>query len=298
MSMRRTISAMLIATVLSLVPIGAAQAARPVKPPAAAPGGAPERPLTPEEQAASDRKVAAAEAYIASVEASGRNLVSLNCIAPNATTANATGDSIATQSCTVPQAYLPVAARDQIRGHYCGPAVGQVIANYAWAVSSTANKYSQTSIAGWMMTDVKGYTNAPELEDGLESATAGAPRRPAGWDWVVTNLQDTDSDGVLGDQLQHYVQSNVSGAEMPLALAVKPYDPNARYHLSSWSRPVNSPGHWIAAYGWYSSWAGNDFSRIYYTDSSKDEGGSTGKYWDPTRHLAEMIRVHTGRFVW
>lgn len=298
MSTRRIIAAMLAALVLSSQPIGPAHAARPVKPQPAPPGGAAERPLTPEEQAASDRKVAAAEAYIASVDAAGGNLLSLSCVAPTTTTPDATTGGTTTQSCTVPQAYLAVAARDQIRGHYCGPAVGQVIANYTWAVGATANKYSQTTIAGWMKTDVYGYTNAPELEDGLEVATARAPRRPAGWDWIVTNLRDTDGDGVLGDQLQHYVRSNVSGSRMPLALAVKPYDPNGRFHLSSWARPVSSPGHWIAAYGWYSYWAGNDFSRIYYTDSSKDEGGSTGKYWDPTRHLAEMIRDHTGRFVW
>lgn len=298
MSTRRIIAAMLTALVLSSQPIGPAHAARPVKPQPAPPGGAAERPLTPEEQAASDRKVAAAEAYIASVDAAGGNLLSLSCVAPATTTPDATTGGATTQSCTVPQAYLAVAARDQIRGHYCGPAVGQVIANYTWAVGATANKYSQTTIAGWMKTDVYGYTNAPELEDGLEVATARAPRRPAGWDWIVTNLRDTDGDGVLGDQLQHYVRSNVSGSRMPLALAVKPYDPNGRFHLSSWARPVSSPGHWIAAYGWYSYWAGNDFSRIYYTDSSKDEGGSTGKYWDPTRHLAEMIRDHTGRFVW
>jgi hypothetical protein len=85
---------------------------------------------------------------------------------------------------------------------------------------------------------------------------------------------------------------------MPLALAVKPHDRNSKYHLSSWSKPVNSPGHWIAAYGWYATWTNNDTPRIYYTDSSKDEGGSTGKFWDPTRHIAEMIRVHTGVFVW
>lgn len=298
MSTRRIIAAMLTALVLSSQPIGPAHAARPVKPQPAPPSGAAERPLTPEEQAASDRKVAAAEAYIASIDAAGGNLLSLSCVAPTTTTPDATTGGMTTQSCTVPQAYLAVAARDQIRGHYCGPAVGQVIANYTWAVGATANKYSQTTIAGWMKTDVYGYTNAPELEDGLEVATASAPRRPAGWDWIVTNLRDTDADGVLGDQLQDYVRSNVSGSKMPLALAVKPYDPNGRFHLSSWARPVNSPGHWIAAYGWYSYWAGNDFSRIYYTDSSRDEGGSTGKYWDPTRHLAEMIRDHTGRFVW
>lgn len=295
MPSRRIITAVLTATVLSTLAIGPARAARPVKPPPNAPPAAAERPLTAEEQAASDRKVADAAAYLASVDASGGNLVTLSCVAPNAETT----DSLATtNACTVPAGYLSVAARDQQYGHYCGPAVGQVISNYAWAVGTTANKYTQSKIAGWMQTDRYGYTNAPELEDGLEAATASAPRRPAGWDWVVTRLLDYDSDGVLGDQLQDFVRSNVSGSKMPLAIPVKPYDPYGKYHLSSWARPVNSPGHWIAAYGWYSYWSGNDFSRIYYTDSSRDEGGSTGQYWDPTRHLAEMMRVHTGRFVW
>lgn len=296
---RRTIAAVLTAAVLSTLAIGPAHAARPVKPPPGPPMPAPERPLTPEEQAASDRRVAQAAAYLASVDATGDSLASLACVAPSSTDPASPGTAdVTTQSCTVPSAYLAVAARDQVHGHYCGPAVGQVISNYAWAVGTNANKYTQTKIAGWMKTDVFGYTNAPELEDGLEAATAGAPRRPAGWDWVVTRLLDYDGDGVLGDELQGFVRSNISGSKMPLAIPVKPYDPNGKYHLSSWARPVNSPGHWIAAYGWYSYWTGNDFARIYYTDSSRDEGGSTGKYWDPTRHLAEMIRVHTGRFVW
>jgi hypothetical protein len=45
-------------------------------------------------------------------------------------------------------------------------------------------------------------------------------------------------------------------------------------------------------------WTEHGHARIYYTDSSKDEGGSTGKFWDPTRHIAAMIMEHTQRFVW
>jgi hypothetical protein len=299
MLIRRTIAAVLTTMVLTALAVGPAHAARPIHPPGQAPDNPGERPLTPEEQAASDRKVQAAEAYIASMEASGSTLMPLSCVAPDATDGSDEPTTRATtQACTVPQEYLGVAARDQVKGHYCGPAVGQVIANYTWAMSATGNKYSQGTIAGWMSTDVHGLTNAPELEDGLERATTGSPRRPANWDWVVTRLLDYDGDGVLGDDLQDFVRSNISGSKMPLAIPVKPYDIAGKYHLSSWKKPVSSPGHWIAAYGWYSLWAGNDFSRIYYTDSSRDEGGSTGKYWDPTRHLAEMIRVHTGRFVW
>ena len=288
---RRFAIAAVTAFAMAVLAAGPTAARKPAPPTPTAPPA--ERPLTPEELAASDRKVAAAEAYIARLDASGANLVTLACVTPQAPSASLTMDA-----CSIPQGFLSVEARDQLFGHYCGPAAGQVIANYAWAMGAGANKYTQGKIAGWMATDVNGLTNAPELEDGLELATAGAPRRPAGWDWVVTPLRDADADGALGDQLQDFVRSNVSGSKMPLAIPVKPYDPDDRFHLSSWARPVSSPGHWIAVYGWYSYWTGTDFARVYYTYSSKDEGGSTGKFWDPTRHIAEMIRVHTGRFVW
>jgi hypothetical protein len=292
MHIRRTLIAVLTALLATTFAVSPALAARPSKP-ARQPLPPPveERPLTQEEEAASEAKIAAAMAYIASQDGPTGGLVALGCVTP-------TGGGISTDACYVPQAYLAVEARDQVNGRYCGPAVGQVIANYAWAMGSGRNKYSQSTIAGWMSTDANGGTNAHALEDGLERATAGAPRRPANWDWLVTYLRDTDRDGALGDQLQDYVRAAVSGSRMPLAIPVKPYDPNGRYHLTSWARPVNSPGHWIAAYGWYSYWTGTKFARIYYTDSSRDEGGSTGKYWDPTRHLAAMIMDHTQRFVW
>jgi hypothetical protein len=292
---RRLITTVLGIVLLATFTTGPVAAKRPAPPQPDA-----ERPLTAEEEAASDAKIAAAEAYIAILAAEGAELSTLSCVYPVSTSTDdlsgGTDDTI--DACSTPSGSLSVEARDQTKGHYCGPAVGQVIANYTWKMASGANKYSQAKIAGWMQTDVKGYTNAPELEDGLEMATAGAPRRPANWDWVVSPLRDTDGDGTVGDQLQDYVRANVSGSKMPLAFAVKPYDRNSKYHLSSWSKPVDTIGHWIAGYGWYSYWTGTDYARIYYTDSSKDEGGSTGKFWDPTRHIAALIMEHTQRFVW
>jgi hypothetical protein len=263
---------------------------------AAKPTGPPElqaeRPLTPEERAAADRKLAASDAYLDAVTSQGMDLVSLSCVTPTGST------KAETQSCTVPQGYLAVEARDQTKAFYCGPATGQVISNYSWAVASGANKYTQAKIAGWMQTDINGSTSAPLLEDGLELGTKGSPRRPAGWDWVVLDVRDRDADGHTGDELQGYVRSNVSSSKMPLAIPVKPHDPNSGYYLVSWPKPVASVGHWIAAYGWYGNYTGTTFARIYYTDSSKDEGGSTGKFWDPTRDIAALIREHTRRIVW
>ncbi|HEX5039642.1 MAG TPA: hypothetical protein VFW95_05860 [Candidatus Limnocylindria bacterium] len=288
---RRIAMAVLSAALLLTATAGTAAATKPT--PAPAPATAGERPLTPEEEALAAAKLAAAEAYVALAAREGVDLSTLACVTPNATEDGATIDA-----CAIPQGFLTVSARDQTKNIYCGPAVGQVISNYSWAMAAAANKYTQAKIAGWMSTDLNGRTDAPALEDGLEASTAGSPRRPAGWDWVVINLTDTDRDGQFGDQLHTMVRSNISNSKMPLAIPVKPYAIGDAFHLSSWARPVNSVGHWIAAYGWVGLWTGTDSSLLYYTDSSRDEGGSTGKFKDPMRHIAGMIMDHTGRLVW
>src|SRR6187455_826347 len=157
-------------------------------------------------------KLAAAEAYVAQAARDGRDLVSLACVTP---TTVATGTAVTAgatiNACAIPQGFLLVEARDQAKGTYCGPATGQVISNYSWAAASGKNRYAQTTIAGWM-------------------GTAGSPRRPAGWDWVVINLTDTDADGQVADQLHAMVRSNISNSKMPLAIPVKPYDIGDAFH--------------------------------------------------------------------
>ena len=320
MGLRRFALAWLAAT----ISLGAlASPALAKRPDAATPD---ERPLTREEQAASDRKVAQAERYVASLGESGRDLVPLGCVVPTSTEAGTTSDpgteradespgdanapgfldatveesSLAPLACSVPQQFLAVEARDQIFGHYCGPAVGQVIGNYSWAVPAGANAFTQRQIAGWMSTDANGGTGAFQMEFGLENATAGSPRRPRNWDWVVTPLTDTDRDGWVGDQLDAMVRSNISNALMPLAVPVKPHDPNSPSgaYLFSWPNPVWSVGHWVAIYGYVGIYDGTDRARMYYTDSSRDEGGATGKFWTPTRWFTLMILEHTKRLVW
>lgn len=282
-------------------------------------GDSDERPLTRREQAASDRKAAEAERYVASVAASGGDLAPLACFVPNGTeTATSleaaaveepvaatpvpveAGMALAPLACAAAQGFLGVEARDQIFGHYCGPAVGQVIANYSWAMAAGRDAFTQQKIAGWMSTDVNGQTGAFAMEFGLEKATAGSPRRPGGWDWLVTVLEDTDRDGWVGDQLDAMVRSNISNSRMPLAIPVKPHDPNSPSgaHLSSWPKAVASVGHWVSIYGWVGVHDGTDRARMYFTDSSRDEGGATGKFWTPTRWFALMMLEHTRRLVW
>jgi hypothetical protein len=249
-----------------------------------------ERPLSTQEQRTGARRIAAAERYLAQANAS-LGLAALAC--PTSTTALA-----ATATCEPPSGTLSVEARDQTKNTYCGPATGQVIANYTWAMGLGQNKYTQAQIAVWMKTDINGGTDAPNLEVGLERATAGAPRRPADWDWVVINLLDRNGNGLVGDELHGYARSNVSGSRMPLAVPVKPHEPGNPTFLSSWPREVRSVGHWLPIYGWIGIYDGSDSAKLRYTDSSRDEGGSTGKFLDPTRTFAILISQHTKRLVW
>jgi hypothetical protein len=248
------------------------------------------RPLTPQEQAA-ERRFAAADRYLANADAN-LGLAALAC--PTSTS----GTGTATVTCEPPSGTLSVEARDQQNGIYCGPATGQVIANYSWAMASGRNKYTQDQIAFWMKTNVNGGTDAANLEAGLERATVGAPRRPANWDWVVIGLTDRNGNGLVGDELHGYARANVSGSRMPLAVSAKPHEPGAGTFLSSWPREVRSVGHWIPIYGWIGIYDGTDSAKLRYTDSSRDEGGSTGKFLDPTRHIAILIMQHTRRLVW
>ena len=298
------ITVAVLAAVVTLPALaGEASAADPRRPiPPVAPAPRAERPLTPAEQAASDGKVAAARSFVAKLRAAGFGLASLSCAVPNTAPAEASARSPLTGSvtngpCGIPSGYLSVTARQQEKSYYCGPAVGQVITNYAWAMASGSNKYSQTTIAGWMKTDLNGMTNAPELAAGLQRATASAPRTPGNFSWATTDLRDLDRNGSTADELQDYVVSAVSSWKMPLAFAVKPHDKDSGHNLSSWPKVVSSPGHWIAAYGWY-GFGGISYSRIHYADSSKNYGGGTGKYWNPTLEMAALINEHTRRFVW
>ena len=303
---RRIVMAVLVTMLMSALTAAPTVAAKPVKPPPPAGGPTEERPLTGDEQAQADAKVAAANAYLASLASSGADLVTLSCVTPTASTdiggasssPDAVGDATS-QGCYVPQGFLTVYARDQATPIYCAPAVGQVISNYAWAVSSSINRYSQDVIAGWMATNINGGTNAFSVEYGLERATSGAPRRPANWNWVVQDVRDFNGNGDTGDELFSFLRSNVSGSAMPLAIPVKPHEPGAQYWLASWPRAISSPGHWIAAYGWVGVYTkGSGYSRLYFTDSSRDEGGGTGKYYNSVLSVAWLMAHHTARLVW
>lgn len=261
-----------------------------------------ERPLTREEERAAEQKLRQAERNLAVLDrAGGGGITTQACpTAQGGAISQQGGGAISPQaSCpSVPSGFLTVEARDQVKWTYCGPAVGQVITNYVWAMGPGQNKYSQAQLAGWMRTDLNGGTNAGDLATGLNNGTNGSPRKPSGWWWVVIELRDRNANGIFGDDLHSLIRSNISVSRMPIVFSVKPHDPGAAYRLESWPRPVASVGHYIAGYGWRGLYNGTDSALVWYTDSSKDEGGSTGKFSDPVRHMTILILNHTRRLVW
>jgi hypothetical protein len=284
---------------------GQARAATPSHAPGSAePLTSAERPLTTGELRLSNAKVAAAETFVQRLRQAGFGLNSLDCvpnIAPQADAdaapaAGPANEATADASCAPPSGFLPVEARQQAKSYYCGPAVGQVISNYAWAMATGKNKFSQATIAGWMKTDINGLTNAPELAAGLNRATAGSPRHKPGFSWGITDLRDLNGSGSTSDELQTYLVSAISSVRMPVAIAVKPHDPGSVYNLASWPNPIRTSGHWISAYGWVGT--GGTSAKTYYTDSSGAQGGGTGKYWNLTSVIANLIDEHTRRIVW
>jgi hypothetical protein len=309
MHTKRFISAAVLGAVVLSAGVAPTRAATPTAAPASPEPlmASTERPLTPAEQRLSDAKVAAAELFVARLRARGFGLASLDCV-PNiapvsgpataASTLSSPTSQATAATCAPPSGFLTVEARQQAEDHWCGPAVGQVISNYAWAAKAGKNKFTQAVIAGWMSTDVNGQTSAPALVTGLQKATAGSPRHAASFSWGITDLRDTDGDGATGDQLHNYVMSAISSVKMPVAIAVKPHQVGSSDFLSSWPDPINSGGHWITAYGWSGTWDGAFAARTYYADSSGQQGGGTGKYSDPTSEIARMIGAHTRRIVW
>lgn len=205
-----------------------------------------------------------------------------------------------TQDCYVPSGTLATEPRDQDKNIYCGPAVVQVASNWSWMKASGANKHTQQVISNnWTKTDANGGTDAYKLRDGMNGATASSPRRPpAPFAYVVQPLVDTDGDGTAGDQMHNYIETDINTDHMPVAIPLKPHQPGAQVWLSSWPNAHASVGHWILIYGWRRHWDNSRTPLLRYDDSSKDEGGSTGAFSDPSKDIYDLVRVHTNRIVW
>ena len=98
-------------------------------------------------------------------------------------------------------------------------------------------------------TTLPALPQGPPFAAGLQKATTGSPRHPAGFVWTFTVLQDLDLDGATADELHDYVRTAVSHWRMPLAISVVAASASTRFvdemlvsaaagrpRPSSWSR--------------------------------------------------------------
>jgi hypothetical protein len=193
--------------------------------------------------------------------------------------------------------FLSTYARDQDTWFYCGPATVQVVSNKQWGIYSSndnTNKYTQQKISDtWTYTDTNGLTSPYREEVGLNGSTSG--HKPAGF--VYLRYQVTS-----GSDWHNKVVTDVSDWGMPLTASVAPHDPGASYFLSSWPNPTSTgAAHWIVIRGWYGLWDGSMTPYVYYNDSSRDEGGATGAFSDPSfRVYQTLIKVnpnHEGKWI-
>ena len=127
----------------------------------------------------------------------------------------------------------------------------QVVSNYVWRVGSTANKWTQSQIAGWTRTDGSGTSGNYESY-GLNKATAGSPYLPANWTYRNAYASELANGGSSWHALSHGYQHY----SMPQVVSVAPKDPNFAYFLHSWSDTKIKPqyaGHYIVLFGWTGS---------------------------------------------
>ncbi len=168
-----------------------------------------------------------------------------------------------------PQGYLATHYRAQDTNIYCGPAAVQVVSNYAWGMSATANKYSQSYIsATWTKTDAHGQTLVYLERDGLNGSTKG--HVPA--NFVYSWYQPTS-----GSDWYNKLVTDISTYKMPQVASVAPHDVGASLYLPSW--PVASTtGHYVTLNGWYLYWDGTTNPLASYDDSYGNGGKTAGEY--------------------
>ena len=181
---RRIAMAALCGALMSALTITPVAAAGPK-----APGG--EAPLTAEQRAASDRKVAAAKAYLAGVAASGVDLVSLQCVTPTSATHGPVNAGMRDPAGVPPGRGARPGERLLLRAG--GRAGDQRI-----TPGPSRPGAQQVHPGEDRGLDGDRRQRRDELSEPRQRARDGdreRPRRPAVWQWVVAPLGDSDRDG-------------------------------------------------------------------------------------------------------
>jgi hypothetical protein len=172
-------------------------------------------------------------------------------------------------------------ARQQTKSFYCGPASVEVISNFAWAVGSSSNKWSQQYISTtWTLTDDNGQTSPYYERQGLNGAVGS--HHPSGFTYSYYQITS-------GADWQGKMVEDIGVESMPLAASVAPHDPGQTYYLPSWPNAITA-GHWVAVNGYYlNNWDGSLAPTVYYDDSSAGYGGNTGSYATPSLVMYTVI---------
>jgi hypothetical protein len=212
----------------------------------------------------------------------------------------------ATTDCAPPSFTLLTYARRQSTDFYCGPATAQVIINHSRGIFRSklngedpdTNYRTQSYIAKhltwynsaagrWENTDTIRQTNAYMLKTGLNDMA----KLPDGFIYAVVETG-------TGSQWHSKVITDTQKWHMAFGAAIKMTSTSQR--LSSWADIPSGVEvhHWITIRGYSGLWDGTSGPKVYYNDSSDQQGGGTGSFIDPSIKVYRLNQWHTARLVW
>jgi hypothetical protein len=215
-------------------------------------------------------------------------------------------DAVTSTDCAPVSYTLATYARRQYNDFYCGPATAQVIINRSRGIYSSnvdpqntsTNYKTQTYIASrllwynsalgrWENTNTAGQTNAYMLTNGLNELA----RLPSGFIFAVVPTG-------TGSEWHSKIITDTQQWHMAFGTAIKMTSTSPR--LSSW-QPISAGTevhHWIPIRGYSGRWDGTNTPKVYYNDSSGQQGGGTGSYSDSSLKVYNLNHWHTARVVW
>ena len=289
---RRTCALLLLVVVLLLgVSVPTVTAADPPAGGGNPPSNNKVLPLTREQKASRSVK----EELIARVpsRSSSNGAATTSCPTPTSTgdAASASGHST-TSSCYTPFKFVlgNVNPRQQEKWYWCGPAVGQVMSNYSWAMGAAQNKYTQAQIASWMRTEINRQTFLGDFIAGVNRAT----RRPSNFVYIqkhapsFTNWHNTIISGVYNWRL-------------PLAAGVNPHPFGSSVWIVSWPQERNA-AHYIELHGYegYATTA-NGSRWVFYSDTAGPfaaPGMKANNFKDISFDVYRTMMMNTGDMVY
>ena len=307
--LHRRLLPMALAVLTAISIASPAAAGKPSSRPTVVGGGPPADepwiPPTAEEQQIIDAKLATASAVENASRASLRGDLSTNGFCETVSRPDAE-QATTSQACAPVSYSLLTYARRQTLDFYCGPATAQVIINRSRGIYSSnidgenaaTNYKKQTFIATrllwyndakdrWENTNTIGSTNAYMLKNGLNELA----KIPSGFIYGVVATG-------TGAQWHSKIVTDTQQWHMAFGTPVKMTSSSPR--LTSW-RPI-PPGvtvlHWLTIRGYSGRWDGTNTPKVYFNDSSDQQGGGTGSYTDSSLKMYTLNQWHTARVVW